>query len=190
MDDGSTDGTSEAARFAEVDCVRHSANLGKGAALHTGLTWARNHGFTTIVSADADGQHPPSEILRLSELEAPGAALVLGVRDLARAGAPKANQCSNRISNWFLSLFTQMRLCDTQCGLRRYPVRETLALRCKDSGYAFEAEVILRAAHAGLPILQTPIQVRYPRGAERVSHFDNVRDPMRIVARVVSTLLE
>jgi hypothetical protein len=143
-----------------------------------------------MVSADADGQHPPSAILQLVELEAPASALVLGVRDLAGARAPKANQFSNRLSNRFLSLFTGMRLSDTQCGLRRYPVKETLGLKCKDSGYAFEAEVILRAAHVGLPILQTPIEVRYPGGAERVSHFDNVRDPMRIVTRVITTLLE
>lgn len=190
VDDGSSDGTHDVASLAKVACVRHPTNLGKGAALRTGLAWALEQGFTQVVTADADGQHPSSEILRLVELETPTDALVLGVRDLVRAGAPKANQFSNRVSNRFLSLFTGMRLFDTQCGLRRYPVRETLELKCRDAGYAFEAEVILRAARVGLPILQTPIEVRYPRGTERLSHFDNVRDPMRIVARVVTTLLE
>ncbi|HMA93201.1 MAG TPA: glycosyltransferase family 2 protein [Polyangiaceae bacterium] len=190
VDDGSTDDTLGMARAAGVECVRHPENRGKGAALHTGLEWAHSHGFTVMVSADADGQHPGSEILRLVDLAAPANALILGVRDLAGSGAPRANQFSNTISNRFLSLFTGQRLLDTQCGLRRYPVKETLALGCKDPGYAFEAEVILRAVRANLPIVQVPIQVRYPAGPERISHFRVARDPMRIVCRVVATLVE
>lgn len=190
IDDGSTDATSSVACAAGVECVRHPENLGKGAALRTGLAWAQSHGFSALVSADADGQHPGNEILRMVALSAPDDALILGIRDLVRAGAPKANQFSNRISNQFLSLFTGRRLRDTQCGLRRYPVRETLALRCQDSGYAFEAEVILRAARANLPILQVPIDVRYPAGPDRISHFKVARDPIRIIRRVVATLLE
>ncbi len=170
--------------------MRHAKNLGKGAALRTGLAWAQANGFSQMVSADADGQHPADEILRLVNQHAPPNALLLGVRNLSRDGAPSANRFSNGISNRFLSLFTGLRLKDTQCGLRRYPVRETLALKCQDPGYAFEAEVILRAARAGLPILQLPIFVRYPEKAERLSHFHVVRDPYRIVRRVVATLLE
>jgi glycosyltransferase involved in cell wall biosynthesis len=190
VDDGSTDGTGEVASAAEAAVVRHAQNLGKGAAIASGLRWAHAHGVTHIVTADADGQHPADEILRLAAVEAPSNALVLGVRDLRRDGAPKANRFSNGLSNRFLSLFTGLPLHDTQCGLRRYPVRETLALHCEDTGYAFEAEVILRAARAGLPIRQIPIRVIYPDAAERLSHFHVVRDPLRIVTRVVRTLLE
>jgi len=190
VDDGSTDETLSVARVSGVECVRHPENRGKGAALRTGLEWAHSHGFVALVSADADGQHPGSEILRLADLAAPADALVLGVRDLAGCGAPRANQFSNAVSNLFLSVFTGQRLLDTQCGLRRYPVRETLALGCRDPGYAFEAEVILRAVRASLPILQVPIQVRYPSGPGRISHFRVARDPMRIICRVVATLVE
>lgn len=190
VDDGSTDETQNVAQSTGVDCIRHPTNLGKGAAIRSGLAWALRNGFDQIVTADADGQHPAASILRLVEIEAPEGALVLGVRDLVRARAPKANQTSNCISNRFLSLFTGMALRDTQCGLRRYPVRQTLALRCRDSGYAFEAEVILRAVAHGMPVVQTPIVVRYPEGKDRVSHFHVFRDPLRIVTRVVTTLLE
>jgi glycosyltransferase involved in cell wall biosynthesis len=190
VDDGSTDSTDEVAAAAGVDVVRHPRNLGKGAALRTGFAWANEHGFTQVVTADADGQHPADETVRMICIEAPPNALLLGVRDLARDGAPSANQFSNNLSNRFLSLFTGLRLLDTQCGLRRYPVKETLALKCQDPGYAFEAEVILRAARVGLPILQLPISVHYPEKAERLSHFHVARDPYRIVCRVVTTLLE
>src|SRR5262249_36301472 len=57
-------------------------------------------------------------------------------------------------------------------------------------GYAFEAELLLRAARSGWEIAELPVRVIYPPGDERVSHFHAVRDPARIVYRVLeSTLL-
>lgn len=188
IDDGSWDGTGQRAAAAGALVLRHEVNRGKGAALGTGLTWAEAHGHEMVVSVDADGQHPPEEAVRLMLLDAPRDALVLGVRDLVRDGAPWPNRFSNGFSNLFLSLYGRMRLQDTQCGLRRYPVRRTLELRPQDSGYAFEAEVVLRMARLRLPIVQEPVRVIYPPEDQRVSHFHSVRDPARIVRRVLWTV--
>jgi glycosyltransferase involved in cell wall biosynthesis len=187
VDDGSTDGTAAAAENAGALVVRHAENRGKGAALRTGLERARELGAEVAVSVDADGQHPHDEALRILCDPAPASALVLGVRDLVRDGAPRANRFSNGFSNVFLSLFSRRRLSDTQCGLRRYPVDATLALGPREAGYGFEAEVILRAARAGWPIVEVPVRVIYPPEHERVSHFHVVRDPARIVFRVLHT---
>lgn len=187
VDDGSRDRTSQAALAAGAYLVRHPENRGKGAALCTGFERALSFGADAVVSVDADGQHPPDQALKLALHPARVESLVLGVRDLAGAGAPRANQRSNAISNYFLSRFTGKTLLDTQCGLRRYPLGRTLALGAKSTGYAFEAELLLRAVRAGVPIDQVPIRVLYP--PDRRTHFDSVRDPARIVARVVSTLL-
>jgi glycosyltransferase involved in cell wall biosynthesis len=188
VDDGSSDATSSVAESAGASVLRHDRNRGKGAALRTGLARARELGARVAVSVDADGQHPPAEAGRLARHESPEDALVLGVRDLMRAGAPTPNRFSNGISNFFLSLFTGRALHDTQCGLRRYPVARTLGLGPRDDGYAFEAECILRAARAGWQIVEVPVDVYYPPEDERVSHFHVVRDPARIVYRVVATL--
>jgi glycosyltransferase involved in cell wall biosynthesis len=188
VDDGSDDDTSDIARDAGAMVVRHARNAGKGAALHSGLRRAVVLGADAAVTIDADGQHPPEEAVRLATLPFPRDTLVLGVRDLQEAGAPLANQFSNGFSNMFISLFSGMRLSDTQCGLRRYPVRETLELTVRAAGYGFEAEVILRAARAGWDIRQIPVRVLYPPEDERVSHFHPVRDPARIVARVLHTV--
>jgi glycosyltransferase involved in cell wall biosynthesis len=187
VDDGSTDGTAAVASAAGATLATHPSNRGKGAALRTGLEWARAHAFEAIVTLDADGQHPPSEIPKLFAATSDIDALVLGVRDLAGANAPRANQMSNGFSNWFLSTVTRERLRDTQCGLRRYPVRRTLMLGVHDDGFGFETEVLLRALRAGLRIVQTDIAVLYPE--ERTTHFNSRRDPWRIVARVLRTLL-
>ena len=189
VDDGSTDRTAAEAERAGAVLLRHPKNLGKGAALRSGLRFAREAGFGAIVSVDADGQHPPDEAARVAQSDAPREALVLGVRDLVRDGAPLANRFSNEFSNVFLSWFGGVTIHDSQCGLRRYPVPETLALDARSDGYAFEAEALLRAARLGWRIVELPVRVVYPPPSERVSHFHAVRDPARIVARVLETTL-
>lgn len=186
VDDGSRDDTCEVARRAGALVVCHGFNRGKGAALRTGLRAAKELGFCTAVTVDADGQHPPTEAARLAAHPAPPSALVLGIRDLPGAGAPRANQLSNRISNHFLSGFTCKDLHDTQCGLRRYPISRTLELDGRSRGYAFEAEIVMLASRAGVEIVQEPVRVRYD--GPRITHFHAARDPARIIARVLWTL--
>lgn len=190
VDDGSTDRTREVARGAGVTVLSHPDNRGKGAALITGLSRAHADGFEAAISVDADGQHPAVEAARMHAAEPDARVLVLGVRDLVRDGAPRKNRFSNGVSNRFLSLFSGRRLRDTQCGLRRYPLPATLGLFTRASGYAFEAEVILRCLVAGLELREVDVEVYYPPVSERVTHFDSVRDPARIVATVVRTLAD
>ena len=113
---------------------------------------------------------------------------MLGVRDLLRDGAPRANRFSNGFSNLWMSFFARRPLGDTQCGLRRYPLPEALELGLVGSGYELEAEVILKAVRARWPLAEVPVRVLYPTGAERVSHFRSVRDPARIVFSILSTV--
>lgn len=187
VNDGSTDATSRQAQRAGADVLEHPSNRGKGAALRTGLAHAHGLKASIAVTLDADGQHPASEVVRVLGHPAPANALVLGVRDLEGAGAPRANQFSNAFSNAWLSAFAARKLLDTQCGLRRYPVRETLALGARANGFGFEAEVVLRAARAGLAIEHVPVRVIYPPAGERTTHFHPWRDPFRIVLRVIYT---
>jgi glycosyltransferase involved in cell wall biosynthesis len=187
IDDGSRDETARAAREAGAHVRAHAANRGKGAALLTGFTEARALGADAAVTVDADGQHPAEEALRVARHPAPRATLVLSVRDLARDGAPSANQFSNAFSNAWVSLFSRRRLADTQCGLRRYPLPEVLELGLASTGYELETEVIVKAARAGIAIAELPVRVVYPPEAERVTHFHSVRDPARIVFRLLHT---
>jgi glycosyltransferase involved in cell wall biosynthesis len=190
IDDGSSDGTADVARRAGAIVLRHGHNRGKGAALKTGLAAAHARGFDVAVTVDGDAQHPPSEALRMHRRCDDTCALVLGIRDLANAGAPRANQLSNRFSNMVLSGFTGLGLSDTQCGLRRYPIATTLDMAGAEDGYGFEAEILIRAAARGVRIVELPIRVIYPPEHERITHFDSVRDPAKIVLRVVRTVLD
>ena len=188
VDDGSTDGTAEVSRAAGAHVVRHTHNRGKGAALISGLAAADGLGFSVALTVDADGQHPAESAREVLFASSDAQCLVLGVRDLVRDGAPRKNQFSNAISNFFLSKFAARPLRDTQCGLRRYPVQASLALAARAEGFAFEAEILLRAIAADLPVLETPVRVIYPPEGERVTHFDAVRDPARIIVTVLRTV--
>ncbi len=186
VDDGSTDATASIARGAGCQLVSHAVNRGKGAALRSGLEAASGAGYGIALSVDADGQHPADAAAEVLGAAADPEALVLGIRQLETAGAPRKNQISNGISNFFISHFAGRALQDTQCGLRRYPIHTTLGLSARGTGYDFEAEILLRAIWAGVPIVETPVRVLYP--PDRVTHFHVVRDPWRIVRTVVAAL--
>jgi len=189
VDDGSTDGTGDIARAEGIDVVTHATNRGKGVALRSGFAWLAERGFETAVTVDADGQHRAEDAAMLARHSAPPGALVLGVRDLVRDGAPGPSQFSNGFSNWWVSRFAGKQLHDTQCGLRRYPLRATLALESDARGYGFECDMLVRAARRGITIIEVPVRVIYPPKAERVSHFHVVADPARIVFRLLHTAL-
>jgi glycosyltransferase involved in cell wall biosynthesis len=190
VDDGSNDATGHVAREHGASVIRHARNLGKGAALRTGLREAARRGLKVAVSADADGQHPGASARAVLTGSEDPKALVLGVRDLQRDGAPRSNQFGNAVSNYFLSAFAGRPLRDTQCGLRRYPVRETLSLGARADGFAFEGEVVLRAVRAGLTVVEVPIAVVYPSDGTGRSHFRRVADPTKIVGTIARTVVE
>jgi len=189
VDDGSRDETVSKAREAGASVVSHTRNLGKGAALRTGLARCQADSVDVMCTIDADGQHDARDLhALLAHRPADPDVLILGVRDLVAAGAPRVNQWSNQISNYFLSKFCRMPLRDTQCGLRRYPVRRIAALGATGAGYEFEAEVIVLAARARIDIDQLPVRVHYPPEAQRVTHFRTRRDVPRIIVQVLRAL--
>jgi glycosyltransferase involved in cell wall biosynthesis len=186
VDDGSHDRTAEVARDLGCRVASHPHNRGKGAALKTGFEVASTHRFVVALTVDADGQHPPEEARRVLLAEEREEALVLGIRDLSRDGAPRKNRFSNGISNHFLSRFAGRPLRDTQCGLRRYPIPKTLALRGRGDGYDFEGEILLRAIWTGIDVVEETVRVHYP--PDRRTHFHVVRDPWRIIRTVVGAV--
>ena len=129
-DDGSDDGSADAAQAAGATVLRHPRNLGKGAALRLLLATAKERGFRYAISMDADGQHLPSDLPILSEatLEHPG-ALVVGTRSLVAAGAPPSSEFGRKFSNFWVWFESGVRVPDSQSGFRAYPLPETVELK-------------------------------------------------------------
>lgn len=186
VDDGS--GPDHAAIFDalpdddRVAVLRHVRNLGKGAALKTGLNhcalnWPRAPG---VVTADADGQHAVQDVVAVGKaLAAAPGSLVLGAR-VFQADTPLRSRLGNSLTRKLLRLTAGIDLADTQTGLRGIPlglVPQLVLLAPR--GYDFELEMLLLAKRLGTPLAEVPIRSIYIEN-NRSSHFNPVLDSMRI----------
>lgn len=193
VDDGSNDGTAALLDKATGNerpekVLTHPKNCGKGAALKTGLTYARQQGFRYAVTVDADGQHRADDIpALLKAVEEEPDALAIGSRGLQHENMPAKSTFANRFSNFWFALQTLQRLPDTQSGLRIYPLRCLYGLRWMSARYEAELTLLVFSAWAGVKLLPVPVSVYYPPRDQRVTHFRPGRDFTRI--SVLNTLL-
>lgn len=193
VDDGSNDGTAALLGKATGNerpekVLTHPKNCGKGAALKTGLTYARQQGFRYAVTVDADGQHRADDIpALLKAVEEEPDALAIGSRGLQHENMPAKSTFANRFSNFWFALQTLQRLPDTQSGLRVYPLRCLHGLRWMSARYEAELTLLVFSAWAGVKLLPVPVSVYYPPRDQRVTHFRPGRDFTRI--SVLNTLL-
>lgn len=185
INDGSTDETAAVlSALGESDqsvtVLTHPRNRGKAAALMTGFTAAWEAGHTHAVTIDTDGQLDPEQIPQLLALaRRTPHALVIGQRDENTEGYPSKNRLGRRVSNLFVWMQSGVRVADSQCGFRVYPLDFLREVRCHSGRYGFETEVITRAGWAGRPILSTTVRCHYfPKGMA-VSHFRPYLDSFR-----------
>jgi glycosyltransferase involved in cell wall biosynthesis len=163
VDDGSTDATAALARAAGARVVRMPFNLGVGGALRCGFRFAVDHGYDAVVQCDADGQHPPAEVLELVRAQqASHAHLVVGSRFLdgsRRYPISLHRRFMMRCLGALVRLTTGLRVRDTTSGFRC--IAEPLLTEFAASypvhylGDTFEAIVV--AGRAGYTILEVPI---------------------------------
>jgi glycosyltransferase involved in cell wall biosynthesis len=179
VNDGSVDGTGDAARVAGARVIDHPVNLGKAEALRTGLRCAYRAGFRDAVTLDADGQHDPDDIPALvAAATAHPGALVVGTRDMSGPSVPRSSRFGRWLTNLWVRIDGGVDVGDAQSGFRVYPVPEILGLGLQGGRFEFEMEVIVRAGWTRMPVISVPIAVRYD--PDRGSHFDPWLDNARI----------
>lgn len=199
VNDGSTDRTGQVLHdwLAEVKqrdlaalVLTHERNRGKAAALLTGFAAAIEQGYTHAITIDTDGQLDPEEIpLLLSAAQESPCALVLGTRDDTKHDYPARSRLGRRLSNAAIRWESGVRISDSQCGLRVYPLGLIQSVPCRASRFAFEAEIITRAGWAGCPVIEVPVTCRYFPPGKRVSHFRPILDSVRGIALHARLLL-
>jgi glycosyltransferase involved in cell wall biosynthesis len=186
IDDGSApeyrDLFSCAAALPQVRLLRHEINRGKGAALKTGIRFVLEHfpSLAGIVTADADGQHNPDDILRIiTSLQSNEATLVMGARRF-EAGIPLRSLIGNVLTRHVVNVLLGRRLADTQTGLRGIPASMLpRLLELQSNRYEFELEMLLLAHELLVPILEEPIRTIYEKG-NQCSHFRPLVDSLKI----------
>jgi glycosyltransferase involved in cell wall biosynthesis len=189
VSDGSTDGTAANAAIVGAEVVCHDVTLGKGAALQTGMRLLAQRDLTHVLTMDGDGQHLSDQIpVLLQAARKNPEAIVIGARQVEPGATTAVQLFGNRFANRWVEIACGRCLPDTQSGFRVYPLRETLALRVRARHFAFETEVLIRAARANMPIVSVPVQVYYPLPQERVSHYQPFRDTVRIIFVVLGLI--
>jgi glycosyltransferase involved in cell wall biosynthesis len=177
VDDGSQDNTAALASSTGANVVRHSRNLGKGAALKTGLATALRQGFEWAFTMDGDGQHKPDDIPAfIRSAEQTGATLLVGNRMHNAQAIPWLRRVVNRWMSRRISERAGRFLPDSQCGFRLVNLKAWAALRLETDHFEIESEMLLAFVQAGYRVEFVPIQV-IPKG--RRSHIRPVRDTLQ-----------
>jgi glycosyltransferase involved in cell wall biosynthesis len=165
VDDGSSDDTYSIAQKLGACVLRHVFNLGQGAALQTGITFALSSGAKLICTYDADGQHSPESIEVLSEcLHNNGVDVVLGSRFLGQGNDVPV---SRRLLLFAAVLFTQihsgLRITDTHNGLRLMTARAARQIRLQQPRMAHASELLACISRCGLSYVEAPVNVTYTK---------------------------
>jgi glycosyltransferase involved in cell wall biosynthesis len=160
VDDGSSDGTADAARAANAAVARHRVNQGGGAALRTGYRIARESGARVVVTMDADGQHLPEEMARLVAPIVDGTAdVVVGSRTLGSADPNTfSRELGLRLFNRVLSGITHQTITDCSSGYRavRADALGDLVLR-QEQFHA--SEFLIESVKRGLRLVEVPVTI-------------------------------
>ena len=164
VDDGSTDDSARVAEQAGARVIRHPHNLGQGAALQTGISYARSQADCRyIVPFDADGQHRLVDALAMLELaEREGAAIVFGSRfldDRTKPGLAKKIVLKTAVA--VTNLSTGLTLTDAHNGLRVLRVDAAHAVNLKQDRMAHASEIVVQLGRSGLPWREFPVEVLY-----------------------------
>lgn len=183
--------------------LTHSNNLGKGAALKTGLRFINKYmaytesiltpsgamtvsgGDAVIVTVDADGQHLPDDVLRVAQISAVRRdALVLGSRALEEE-VPVRSRIGNTVTRHVYSAATGVQIHDTQTGLRAFH-RSLIPrlLEIEGDRYEYEINMLMQLAAEGVPIIEERIETVYEDNNSG-SHFRTVRDSLRVYKEIL-----
>ncbi|MCX7880391.1 MAG: glycosyltransferase family 2 protein [Ignavibacteria bacterium] len=163
VDDGSTDGTlTELEKFKdEVKILSYKPNKGKGAAVRTGMLYAKGD-FRFF--SDADLSTPIYEIHKLLDKLLAGADICIGSRaiepNLIRKHQPFYRELMGKTFNKFVQLLVFKGIEDTQCGFKGFTANasDLIFSRALIDGFSFDVEILHIGRKLGLKIEQVPVE--------------------------------
>lgn len=197
VDDGNTK-TAEKNLFLSlshlqnVHIVHHAENRGKGAALKTGFRYILQRFPNTVgvVTADADGQHAPADILKVSDqLAKTPDALVLGIREFSGDDVPFRSRFGNEVTAFIFKATTGIACPDTQTGLRGLSREEmAYAMAVKGDRFEYEMNQLLDSARRKITFTKVPIETIYIDD-NATSHYNPIKDSIKILSAIFKFML-
>ncbi len=168
VNDGSVDNTAVLAQAAGAFVVSHPHNLGKGAALNTGLQTAASLKAEIVTILDADKQHDPAEIPLLADkLIRDKLDMVIGSRYLQKNDIPVYRCLGLFVLNMMTNLGSGVCVTDSQSGFRVFSKKAVQLMCFKERGFSVESEMQFIAAKYSLKVGEVPIKAFYQGKAKR-----------------------
>jgi glycosyltransferase involved in cell wall biosynthesis len=166
VDDGSHDDTGAIALRAGAHVVRHPVNLGQGAAIQTGVEYARSQpGAEVFVTFDADGQHRVKDVMRMIDrLTADDADIVIGTRfadPSATTQTPLLKRIVLRTAVWLSPRSRRLGLSDAHNGLRVFNRKVADGLNITMNGMGHASEFIAMIAENHWRVTEEPVEILY-----------------------------
>jgi glycosyltransferase involved in cell wall biosynthesis len=164
VDDGSADDTGDIALRAGAHLVRHPVNLGQGAAIQTGVEYARSRpGAQVFATFDADGQHRVSDVLTMIDrLTAEAADIVIGTRfGPGVSRPPLLKRVVLQTAAWLSPRGRRLGLTDTNNGLRVFNKTVADRLDITMNGMSHATEFIMLIDENRWRVVEQPVEVLY-----------------------------
>lgn len=187
IDDGSGEAYQPVFEAVRKECrctvLKHAVNLGKGRALKDAFNFLLNERKDLVgcVTADSDGQHTVKDIRKCVEaLERNKSCFILGCRDFDQPDVPFKSRFGNKLTQKVCGGLCGIVVSDTQTGLRAIP-KEFMEYLLNTKGERFEFETNMLVESRGrVEIEEVMIETVYDSKTEHKTHFDPVRDSIRI----------
>ncbi len=166
VDDGSRENVSSIAAANGVYYLRHRFNLGQGAALQTGISFALKKGAAFLATFDADGQHDASDIPQMMEaLKNSRVDIVFGSRFLTRVPSEitflrKLLLQAARFLNY---VFSGILLSDAHNGLRVFNRKAAKSFNIHENRMAHATEILIQVKRHKLRYKEFPVHISYTR---------------------------
>ena len=170
VDDGSTDETAAICTQFGAIHLRHPYSMGNGAAIKSG---ARHASGDILLFMDADGQHEPTDIMRLLDKLDEGFEMAVGARAW-NTHASLGRRIANSIYNRLASYMTGNRIDDLTSGFRAARARHFKRfLYLLPNGFSYPATSTMAFFRSGLPVAYVPIRAKARAGKSHIRVFND-----------------
>lgn len=186
VDDCSRDGSKKQLSGLPIYYLRHRVNMGQGAALQTGIDFAKRKGAKYFVTFDADGQHDSNDIPGMVEfLEKENADIVFGSRFLpgAQTNVSRSRSFALNFGRYINFLVSGIMLSDSFNGLRLLSTTAAEKIRVRENRIIHPVEILLLTASKKLKYAEYPVKIHYSAysKAKGLKNKDGIRILFEIV---------
>ena len=164
IDDSSKDNSKNELTGLPVYYLRHRVNMGQGAALQTGIDFAKKKGATYFVTFDADGQHDCNDIPGMIEfLEKEKADIVFGSRFLpgSKTNVSRSRSFALNMGRYINYFVSGILLSDSFNGLRLLSRQAVDKIKITENRMAHPVEILMLTAASKIKYAEYPVTIHY-----------------------------